>query len=234
MSNGVIYMGMAKKKPGGRPATPGKQARMPRAERERQLLDVALRMFIRHGYQGTSIEDLARAAGVTRPIIYAHFGSKDGIYLACLRRARAELDARLGAGAGAGDLASRLKGGIDGYFSFVESDRAAWSILFGGGVAVAGPAAAEAARLRFATVDRITNLLAEVAPKVDRQTLEAYAHAVSGSGEQLAKWWLARRDLSREQVVAYHLAIAWRGLQHLQELNSKAAANPTAEPVAHA
>ena len=199
---------------------PAKQTRMPRAARERQLLDVALRLFIKRGYQGTSIEDLARAAGVTRPIIYAHFGSKDGIYLACLRRARAELDARLVGGAGrSNDLAQRLIGGIDGYFSFVESDRAAWSILFGGGVAVAGPAAAEAARLRFATVERIIARKADVLPHVERDTLEAYAHAVSGAGEQLAKWWLSRPKLSRAQVVSYHMAFAWKGMQQLLELN---------------
>jgi AcrR family transcriptional regulator len=208
--------------------TPAKQSRMPRAAREKQLLDVALRLFIKQGYQGTSIEDLARAAGVTRPIIYAHFGSKDGIYLACLRRARAELDARLANGANSSDLAQRLIGGIDGYFSFVESDPAAWSILFGGGVAVAGPAAAEAARMRFATVERIITLIAEVLPHVDRETLEAYAHAVSGAGEQLAKWWLSRPKLSRAQVVSYHMAFASKGMQELLDLNKRKIKDPEA------
>ena len=202
------------------------RARLTRTEREKQLLDVALRLFIERGYQGTSIEELARAAGVTRPIIYAHFGSKDGIYLACLRRARQELDARFAAISGiSSDLTERLRLGIDAYFGFVESHREAWSILFGGGVAVAGPAAEEATRMRFATVKGITELMTGVLPHVDRRTLEAYSHAVSGAGEQLAKWWLDNPALTREQMTTYMQAFAWHGLQRLSALPAKGRKN---------
>ena len=56
--------------------------RVPRAVRERQLLDIAEKLFTLHGYEGTSIEDVARAAGVTRPVVYEHHGDKDGLYIA--------------------------------------------------------------------------------------------------------------------------------------------------------
>lgn len=193
--------------------------RLTRAVRGQQLLDAAQRLFIENGYQGTSIEDLARAAGVSRPIIYHHYGSKDGIYLACLRRARVDLDQRLGAAAGDGsdNLQERLRRGIDAYFSFVQHDRASWSLLFGGGVAIAGSAAEEAMTLRFETVNRITDLLAQSLPRVARRKLEAYAHAISGSGEQLAKWWLQQPRMSRRQIVEQHLAFCWHGLRLLQQ-----------------
>lgn len=191
---------------------------MTRAVRGQQLLDAAQRLFIENGYQGTSIEDLATAAGVTRPIIYHHYGSKDGIYLACLRRARADLDQRLSAAAGDGsdDLRQRLRRGIDAYFSFVQHDRASWSLLFGGGVAIAGSAAEQAMALRFETVTRITGLLAQSLPHIARKKLEAYAHAISGSGEQLAKWWLQQPRMSRRRIVDQHLEFCWQGLQLLQ------------------
>lgn len=196
---------------------PGRE-RMTRASRELQLLDVALRLFIEHGYQGTSIEDVASAAGVTRPIVYHHFGSKDGIYLACLRRARSELDQRMiGAAQASTHPQDRVLRGIDAYFAFVEDNRAAWAILFGGGVAVAGPAAAETARLRNATVQQIAMLLTATFPHVEQSLLEAFAHSISGAGEQLAKWWQANPELSRAELVQHLLRFAWGGLQQFSK-----------------
>jgi AcrR family transcriptional regulator len=190
--------------------------RVPRAVREEQLLRIAKRLFAARGYQGTSIEDIARAAGVTRPIVYDHFGSKDGIYLACVRRARNELEQGFtDAVSASDDPGEQLWGGINAYFEFIERDGPAWDVLFGPGTAVAGPAAKEVTRLRFATVRRIADLLGPAVPHVDEQSIEALAHALSGSGEQLAKWWRQNPHVSREQVAGYHMAFAWLGLQQL-------------------
>jgi AcrR family transcriptional regulator len=190
--------------------------RVPRGVREEQLLEVAERVFADRGYQGASIEDIARAAGVTRPIVYDHFGSKEGIYLACVRRARAELERGIGEAAGASeDPGEQLWAGINAYFEFVERHGRAWDVLFGQGAAVAGPAAEEVTRQRFATVSGIADLLAPFVSNVDAQTIEALAHALSGSGEQLAKWWRKNPHLSREQVAGFHMAFAWIGLERL-------------------
>jgi AcrR family transcriptional regulator len=194
--------------------------RVPRAVREEQLLEVAEKVFAEQGYQGTSIEDISREAGVTRPVVYDHFGSKEGIYLACVRRARAELERLINEAAGTSDdPAAQLWGGINAYFEFVDRHGRAWDVLFGQGSAVAGPAAEEVMRQRFATVHGIAGLLTPfVAGKdVDEQGIEALAHALSGSGEQLAKWWRHNPHLSREQVAGFHMAFAWNGLQRLIE-----------------
>lgn len=193
------------------------RTRLPRAQREQQLLDVAMRLFMENGYQGTSIEDIAGAAGVTRPIVYNHFGSKDGIYLACLRRASSELDRRIRDSSSQETTAEgQLRGGLDGYFQFVERDRMFWGILFGGGAAVAGTAAAEASRLRKESLGGISELLAGMSGNsLKPETLEAYAQATFGAGEQLAKWWLMHPDVKRHQVVEYMMNFAWQGLQQL-------------------
>jgi AcrR family transcriptional regulator len=194
--------------------------RVPRAVREEQLLEVAEQVFATQGYEGTSIEDIARAAGVTRPVVYDHFGSKEGIYLACVRRARAELERLFDEAAGASDdTAAQLWAGINAYFEFVERHGRAWDVLFGQGGAVAGPAAEELTRQRFATVRGIAGVFTRSAGprEVDAQAVEAFAHALSGSGEQLAKWWRHNPHLSREQVVSYHMAFAWLGLKQLVE-----------------
>jgi AcrR family transcriptional regulator len=190
--------------------------RVPRAVREEQLLEVAEGVFAQQGYQGTSIEDIARAAGVTRPVVYDHFGSKEGIYLACVRRARAELERLINEAAGAAnDPGAQLWGGINAYFEFVERHGPAWDVLFGQGSAVAGPAAEEVLRQRFATVHGIAELLAPFVSNADSEAIEALAHALSGSGEQLAKWWRKNPHLSREQIAGYHMSFAWLGLQEL-------------------
>jgi AcrR family transcriptional regulator len=192
--------------------------RVPRAVREEQLLEVAEEVFAQQGYQGTSIEDIARMAGVTRPVVYDHFGSKEGIYLACVRHARSELERLINEAAGTtDDPAAQLWGGINAYFEFVERHGRAWDGLFGQGAAVAGPAAEEVMRQRFATVEGIAGLLKPFVAQsgADDQAVEALAHALSGSGEQLAKWWRQNPDLTRAQVAGYHMAFAWLGLEQL-------------------
>ena len=61
------------------PAPSPRPRRLSRAERQEQLLTVADRLFVAQGYEYTSIEDICRAAGVTRPVVYDHYGSKEGL-----------------------------------------------------------------------------------------------------------------------------------------------------------
>ena len=188
---------------------------MPRPVREQQLLDVAEEQFAQHGYGGASIEVIARLAGVSRPIVYDHFGDKEGVYLACLRRARGELEEMILAGvSSASTPREMLERGTDAYFEFVERRGQRWAVLFGG-VELAGGAAEEIAVLRFATVGRIRDLIAAIAPDADDRTVNAFAHAISGSSEQVAKWWRANPQLTRAEVVELQVTFAWSGLSQL-------------------
>jgi AcrR family transcriptional regulator len=192
-----------------------RHGRVPRPVREQQLLDVAEEQFATRGYDGASIEEIARLAGVSRPIVYDHFGDKEGLYLACLRRARGELEEMiLTATASARTPREMLERGTDAYFEFVERSGQRWAVLFGG-AGLTGSAAEEVARLRFATVARIRDLVAAIAPGADVATVEAFAHAISGSSEQVAKWWRANPKFTRPQVVAHQFAFAWSGLREL-------------------
>jgi AcrR family transcriptional regulator len=193
-----------------------KKTRLPRAERELQILRVALELFISKGYQGTTMEDIAESAGVSRPIVYNLFGVKDAIYLACLRGARQHLDQRLAEAGGAPSDVSgraRLRAGIDGYFRFVEQDRAAWRLLFGGGAAVAGPVVGAARLLRFETVAKITAMLSPLMPEAELYLVEMQAHALSGAAEQLAKWWIENEQIERHVVVDVLTDLMWRGFE---------------------
>ncbi|KVT07005.1 hypothetical protein WT24_19935 [Burkholderia sp. MSMB1078WGS] len=187
--------------------------RMSSATRKEQLLDIAERQFINQGYQGTSMEDIASAAGVSRPIVYGHFGSKDGVYLACLQRARARLDERiLGAVSIVDDPIERLRRGTRAYFEFVQSNDQSWDLLFGGGAAIAGAAAERALDLRLATVRQIERLIRQSLPRADALTVQVYAQAVSGAGEQMAKWWRHHPELTADQLAEQLTSFALYGM----------------------
>jgi AcrR family transcriptional regulator len=191
--------------------------RVPGRVRSEQLLDVAERLFATAGYGATSIEAIASEAGVTRPVVYSHFGSKDGIYLACLRRARAQMEAMMFEAIGsASDVRTQIEGGADAYFRFVESDPARWRVLFGGDAAVSGDVAEEAMQLHLATERRFAALLSEVSGGGgDEQQVLAFSHAIGGAAHQLAQWWLRTPGVPRERVVEWYCAVTWEGLRAL-------------------
>jgi AcrR family transcriptional regulator len=190
--------------------------------REAQILDVAKQLFATKGYPKTSIEDIAKAAGVTRPVIYDHFGSKDDVYLACVRSARNELEVIFAnAAASSEDPGEQLFAAFDAYFEFIERDSASWDVLFGPGATAAGPAGSKVADLRFDTVSLLAGLIAPAVPQVDTQAVEAMAHFLSGAGEQLAKWWRKNPQIPRQQVSGYAMAYSWLGLERLVEAARK-------------
>ncbi|MFL6160452.1 MAG: TetR/AcrR family transcriptional regulator [Marmoricola sp.] len=189
--------------------------RLAPAERRAQIVAVGSEVFIENGYQGTSLEDIAGSAGVTRPLIYRYFRDKDELYLEILRSARAELDDALVSAVAAvdGTPVEQLHAGLVAYFSFVRDHGRQWDLLFGGGTAVAGSVASEATELRFATAEKVALLIAAAVPGLGDRAGSAYAHAVSGASEQLAKWWRRNPDASLEEIVTFNLDVVWGGLE---------------------
>jgi AcrR family transcriptional regulator len=190
--------------------------RMAPARRAEQLLDVAERLFSEQDYGSTSIEQIAGAAGVTRPVVYDRFGSKDGLYLACLRRARAQLEeAMFTAMAAIEPGPEQLRRGADAYFGFVERNPQRWRVLFGGGMAVPGALTEEAVQLRFGTETRLAEMLRGVAPGAGESRRRGLAHAIGGAAHQLAQWWLRTPELTRATLVDHYCAFAWPAIQAL-------------------
>lgn len=194
-----------------------KHGRVPRAIREQQLLDHAEELLIVNGYGGFSIEDLCRAAGVSRPTVYEHFGSKDGVYIACLRRIRGEFEQTLiEAAAGVSDLAEIFARGADAFFEILERDPRRWSLVYGSAMLV-GPLADELDDLRAGTVERIVQAARELAPDADSRVLIVFAHAASGAGEQVARWWLRNPEVPRSAVVTLYIRCCAPALAQLRD-----------------
>lgn len=192
--------------------------RLSRADRRAQILRVAEQVFSQRGYQGTALEDIAASAGVTRPLIYNYFTDKDELYLECLHAARGELEAAIVAAAGAHEHPrDMLRAGMIAYFTFVAERGKRWDMLFGGGIAVAGTVAERAEQMRFETVEKIAALIRATAPDHPARAAAAYAHAMSGAGEQLAKWWRRNPHIPLDDIVQYHFDMVWTGLQRVAE-----------------
>lgn len=202
------------------PAVDGyRHGRVPRHIREQQLLDVAEEVFSELGFDGASIEEVSRRSGIKRPLFYTYFGGKDGLYLACYRRARAAMDARIAEASAEVDPAAPNAGQImvqrvaRAYFEFLATSPSRWDMLYGPGAAAAGPIADEVGRLRFQTVELLANAFTRFArPGTDSRTILAFAHGASGAGEQLGRWWRRTPDLPLEDLVELAVQYVWGGL----------------------
>lgn len=201
--------------------------RVPRAVREQQLLDVAERLFTAHGHEATSIEDVARAAGVTRPVVYQHYGDKDDLFVACVRRARTELDEALAAAAtpaGRRSVATALGRAGDTFFDRLQRDPRRTALLLTAGT---GQLADRLAELRDGTVQRVASMIDEHVPGLDPVARRAGAHAIVGVAEELARWWLRRPEVPVEQLAGYFTRFVTRGAVGAVTARARGGPEPT-------
>jgi AcrR family transcriptional regulator len=183
---------------------------MPRALREQLMLDVAGAVFARGGYHPASMDEIARLADVSKPMLYAYFGSKQGLYIAYIDREGKELLQRLvDADAPSRRPSALLRARITEFLRFVEERRDGWTVLFRE-VVSSRPLADEVAQLRAQIVAEVRRMLEAEAPVrrgAHSPASEAIAHAIVGAGESLANWWLANRQVTREEVADWYVGI---------------------------
>ena len=182
------------------------------------MLDVAFQHFGTRGYGHTSMDAIAEEAGITKPLLYSYFGSKEGLFAACADRAAERLREHVRAAAGTTDLPpdEQLWRGLLAVFSGVEQHPEAWRILHPAGQG-ADPMAARAAGAR----DTMAGLLAEIFagtavaggldPEAARHA-EPLAHALTGATIAAAQWWLQHPEEPKELQVARLVNFAWLGL----------------------
>lgn len=183
---------------------------MPRAERETQILELAGRVFADEGYHAASMDEIARLAGVSKPMLYTYFGSKEGLYLAYIQRSGEELVERLARGFAAEDPASaRIRARVGEFLSFVEERRDGWRVLFSE-ASSSQPVAEEVAGLRARIVEAVARAVrSDSAGRalLDAPVAEAVAQAIVGAGESLANWWLEHPAVAREDVAHWYGAV---------------------------
>lgn len=174
--------------------TPVRQ-RLPRAEREQQILDAGEREFERHGFASASMEVIARRSGITKALIYQYFDSKEGLYSACVERGRATLFDNLEAAAAEADPHQMLPVIVSCYFDQLDAERNSSYVLYGD----APRRAVDEMRRRNAEV--IARLLSEGSSLPDHH-IELVAQLIVGAGEQVGRWWLEHREIPAAEVKA--------------------------------
>lgn len=194
------------------------RTRLPRAERERLILDVAHARFAAHGFAAVTMDDVAADAGVTKPLLYAYFGNKERLYLACLERAGEAMFATVGAAVSHADSpADALRRGLHAFFAFVDEDRDAWRVLFDETLPAGGEIAQAVGgyRERLLALVAQTNLarLPEQRRAAAKTEVEATSVALLGAAEALARWWLRTGAMPAADAADLLIATAEPGLR---------------------
>lgn len=186
------------------------RTRVSRGERERQILDAAAAVFTERGYANASMDAVAERVGVTKPVLYTHFGSKEGLLLACVTQARtALLEVTTAAVQDAESPEDMLRRGTLAFFRFLD-ERPAFTLLYS-----EGSIAAEALeQIRAQQTDFIAGLLAFSDPAADAVRLQGWARVIVGACERLAVWRKQDTTVTPEQATEYLMDLAWTGLAH--------------------
>ncbi|MDR7280193.1 AcrR family transcriptional regulator [Catenuloplanes atrovinosus] len=193
--------------------------RLPRAVRERQMLDSAVRVFSRRGYHAASMDEIAEAAGVSKPMVYAYLGTKEELFTACLHREATRLMETV-AGAVEPDVPAdrQLWNGLRAFFDVVATSREGWTVLYRQARGLE-PFAAELADMRSRMVRVVTVLLGRaMAGSGGRATeteLEVMAHALVGAGESLADWMTDHPGADPAKTATQMMNVAWLGADRL-------------------
>ncbi|HEX4819293.1 MAG TPA: TetR/AcrR family transcriptional regulator [Acidimicrobiales bacterium] len=190
--------------------------RLPAPARRRQLLDVALTVFAARGYHATSMNDVAEAAGVTKPVLYQHFRSKRALYLELLEDVGGRLQDAIGkATATADGPRDQVKSGFRAYFNFVASQQPAFQLLFGGGARRDEEFADAVRKVEVSIAEAIAQLIVVEGLDADRRLL--LAHGIVGLAEGTSRHWLANGMVgSADELAAQVAVLAWAGLRGVE------------------
>ncbi len=185
-------MALAQRKPAARKA----RTRLDLDARKGQLLAMGIRVFSERSYDEVSIDDLARAAGVSKGLLYHYFPTKRDFYIAALKEAASDLVARTDTATAATPEASVMLG-LGTYFDFVEEHGGAYLALIRGGLGTDPEVYGILEDTRATFVERIVTELPLPATPLLRTLLRGWL----GFVEATATEWLVRRDVAREDLV---------------------------------
>lgn len=172
--------------------------------RRDHVLTAATLAFLADGFEGTSMQQIAEAVGVSKPVVYSLFASKEELFAAVIDRESDEMAGRIGL-ALVEDGESTLRAGIRGYLRYVEDRGEIWGPVLDS--VQHRPVAAAALRLRDVQVDLIADSLQrgyhELGIAADHREVEALAHLVMGACGAIANWWSTHPEMSLEAVADF-------------------------------
>ncbi|MCB0919034.1 MAG: TetR/AcrR family transcriptional regulator [Actinobacteria bacterium] len=191
------------------------RVRMSGKQRREQLIGVARELFAEKGYESVSVEEIAAHAKVSKPVVYEHFGGKEGIYAVIVDREMQELLNRVTTSLTGDHPRQLLEQAGMALFSYIDDETDGFRILV-------RDSPVSVSTGNFASV--ILDVAAQVDHILDREfkkrdyntkNSEMYAQMLVGMVALTGQWWLDARKPKKEQVVAHVVNLAWNGLSHL-------------------
>jgi AcrR family transcriptional regulator len=204
------------------PASTVARRRLTKDERRELILSAAARVFAERGYESASLDEIAEAAGISKPVIYDHFDSKRDLHISLLDGFGGDLLAFMTERAVQGRTAEdQLRRGLDAVLEFAETNPFAWRLIF------RDPPAADAKIVEIhdqhqrQTTEAIAALVG--AQLADRQpgdvdagvAAEVTAVMLKWATTGVAAWWYEHRELPRERVVELMMDFAWVGQERV-------------------
>ncbi|HKS99215.1 MAG TPA: TetR/AcrR family transcriptional regulator [Rugosimonospora sp.] len=183
------------------------------------MLDSAVGVFSEYGFHHASMDHIAARAGISKPMVYAYFGSKEELFVACVHREGTRLMEALINAVGP-DLPpdEQLWRGLRAFFAFVAAHREAWSVLYRQARGQE-PFAAEVTQMRTRMVDVVASLLARVIAAGGRryrtEDVTSMAYALVGAGESLADWVVDHAEESSDETANRLMNFVWLGAGEL-------------------
>lgn len=192
------------------------RVRMTGAERRQQLLDVGRGLFAERGFEATSIEEIAARAKVSKPVVYEHFGGKEGLYAVVVDREMQRLLHNFTSALSAGHPRELLEQAAFVLLDYIEEETDGFRIL-----------------IRDSPVAQATgsfsSLISDVASQVEyilegefkrggyeTKLAALYSQALVGMVALTGQWWLEVRKPKKQEVAAHLVNLAWNGLSHLE------------------
>ncbi|GLF99385.1 TetR/AcrR family transcriptional regulator [Streptomyces yaizuensis] len=199
-----------------RPTRRTRRVRMTGAERREQLLDIGRTLFAEKGFEGTSVEEIAAKAGVSKPVVYEHFGGKEGLYAVVVDREMRQLLEGVTGALTAGHPRELLEQAAFALLDYIERYTDGFRIL-----------------VRDSPVAQSTgtfaSLISDIATQVedilgmefknrgfDQKLAPLYAQALVGMVALTGQWWLDARRPKKAEVAAHLVNLAWHGLDGLE------------------
>ncbi|GGK69629.1 hypothetical protein Sme01_15220 [Sphaerisporangium melleum] len=204
---------------------PRSRVRMSGKERREQLIRVSRTLFAEKGFDGTSIEEIAASARVSKPVVYEHFGGKEGIYAVVVDREMQRLLSLVAVALNAGHPRVRLERAALALLQYVEESSEGFRILVRDSHAASGTGTF--ASLISDIASQVEDVLADqFADRGYAPTLAPmYAQMLVGMVALTGQWWLDARKPDREEVAAHLVNLAWNGLTGLESRPTLTAAS---------
>ncbi|MET9378363.1 TetR/AcrR family transcriptional regulator [Streptomyces sp. NPDC059875] len=195
----------------------GRRVRMTGAERREQLLDIGRTLFAEKGFEGTSVEEIAAKAGVSKPVVYEHFGGKEGLYAVVVDREMRQLLDMVTGALTAGHPRELLEQAAFALLDYIERYTDGFRIL------VRDSPVAQSTGTFASLISDIATQVEDIlglefkARGFDPKLAPLYAQALVGSVALTGQWWLDVRKPKKAEVAAHLVNLAWHGLDGLEQ-----------------